>query len=304
MALLLDAALEPIGGAPVGQIKERLFAATGSPVVKVDASSPTGFAVDLNASSWMSCKPDYLLLGGHDFTFEGWINLRNTGQLQAILGLGGQGFDLYTLTSGAGYRLRFRRDTENLVDSVSGIAYNAWVHFAVTRTQDTFRIFVNGNLESEVVSSVGFSVPSNDLLVGRNNYYGLTSDLSIAWLRAVRWSDYDANFTPPTHPNLNAIPAAKILDLPLLAIPAIGTGAYDGTATISGVVTENGLPVVRYVRLFDKVSATLVRVTRSKSDGSYLFTGLRPNNEWFVVSHDTENRAYNAVIQDLIRTEP
>lgn len=97
---------------------------------------------------------------------------------------------------------------------------------------------------------------------------------------------------------------AKILDLPLLAIPALGTGLYDGAATISGVVTENGLPVVRYVRLFDKVSGTLVRVTRSKPDGSYLFAGLKANNEWFVVSHDTENRAYNAVIQDLIRTEP
>ena len=97
---------------------------------------------------------------------------------------------------------------------------------------------------------------------------------------------------------------AKILDLPLLAIPAAGTGVYDGTASISGVVTENGLPVVRYVRLFDKVSAALVRVTRSNASGAYVFTGLRPDNEWFVVSHDTENRAYNAVIQDLIRTEP
>lgn len=97
---------------------------------------------------------------------------------------------------------------------------------------------------------------------------------------------------------------AKILDLPLLAIPAISTGLYDGTATISGVVTENGLPVVRYVRLFDKVSGTLVRVTRSNTSGAYLFTGLKAGNEWFVVSHDTENRAYNAVIQDLIRTEP
>lgn len=97
---------------------------------------------------------------------------------------------------------------------------------------------------------------------------------------------------------------AKILDIPLLITPAGGTGLYDGTASISGVVTENGLPVVRYVRLFDKVSGTLVRVTRSKLDGSYLFTGLKAGNEWFVVSHDTENRAYNAVIQDLIRTEP
>lgn len=97
---------------------------------------------------------------------------------------------------------------------------------------------------------------------------------------------------------------AKILDLPLLVIPAAGTGLYDGTASISGVVTENGLPVVRYVRLFDKVSGTLVRVTRSAADGSYRFNRVKANHEWFVVSHDTENRAYNAVIQDMIRTEP
>ncbi len=97
---------------------------------------------------------------------------------------------------------------------------------------------------------------------------------------------------------------AKILDLPLLAIPVVGTGLYDGAASISGVVTETGLPVVRYVRLFDKVSGTLVRVTRSNASGAYVFTGLKASNEWFVVSHDTENRAYNAVIQDMIRTEP
>lgn len=96
---------------------------------------------------------------------------------------------------------------------------------------------------------------------------------------------------------------AKIIDLPLLVVPTIGIGLYDGTKSISGVVTENGLPVMRYVRLFDKVTGTLVRVGRSQADGSYLFTGLKANNEWFVVSHDTENRAFNAVIQDMVRTE-
>lgn len=96
---------------------------------------------------------------------------------------------------------------------------------------------------------------------------------------------------------------AKILDLPLLVAPAIGTGLYDGTKSISGVVTENGLPVMRHVRLFDKISGTLVRVGRSQSNGSYVFTGLKADNEWFVVSHDTENRAFNAVIQDMVRTE-
>lgn len=97
---------------------------------------------------------------------------------------------------------------------------------------------------------------------------------------------------------------AKILDLPLLVIPApTGIGDYFGMASISGVVTENGLPVVRYVRLFDKVSGTLVRVTRSAADGSYRFNRVKADHEWFVVSHDTENRAYNAVIQDMIRTD-
>lgn len=96
---------------------------------------------------------------------------------------------------------------------------------------------------------------------------------------------------------------AEIIDLFIIESPSQGTGLYDGTKSISGVVTENGLPVMRYVRLFDKISGTLVRVGRSQTDGTYLFTGLKANNEWFVVSHDTENRAFNAVIQDMVRTE-
>lgn len=96
---------------------------------------------------------------------------------------------------------------------------------------------------------------------------------------------------------------AEIINLPLLEVASQGIGLYDGTKSISGVITENGSPVMRYVRLFDKASGTLVRTGRSQSDGYYLFTGLKANNEWFVVSHDTENRAFNAVIQDMVRTE-
>jgi hypothetical protein len=96
---------------------------------------------------------------------------------------------------------------------------------------------------------------------------------------------------------------AEIIDLFIIESPSQGTGLYDGAKSISGVVTENGLPVMRYVRLFDKISGTLVRVGRSQADGSYFFAGLKANNEWFVVSHDTENRAFNAVIQDMVRTE-
>ncbi|MEC7120589.1 MAG: hypothetical protein VXW65_11910 [Pseudomonadota bacterium] len=89
----------------------------------------------------------------------------------------------------------------------------------------------------------------------------------------------------------------------MLAANAAMNGPYDGDQSISGVVTEENLPVVRYVRLYHKASGDLVRVTRSKPDGQYIFKGLRANTEWFVVSHDTENRAYNAVIQDMLRTD-
>lgn len=94
---------------------------------------------------------------------------------------------------------------------------------------------------------------------------------------------------------------AKLLGLSVFAASK-GLGAYGGAQVITGAITENGVPVARYVRLYDRNSGALVRVTRSHANGQYGFSKLKSGNEWFVVSHDTENRAYNAVIQDMIRT--
>lgn len=75
-------------------------------------------------------------------------------------------------------------------------------------------------------------------------------------------------------------------------------GVYGG-ATISGKVTIENIPGSRRVRLFDKISAALIREMWSAPDGRYSFKHLDPNREYFVLAHD-HLRVHNAVIQDMI----
>ena len=95
---------------------------------------------------------------------------------------------------------------------------------------------------------------------------------------------------------------SRILNRPVLRRIAIELDVLAGRASIAGVVTINGLPSVRRVRLYDKPSGALLTATLSAADGSYRFDRLREGHEYFVVADDYQ-RSYNAVVQDLIIAE-
>lgn len=71
---------------------------------------------------------------------------------------------------------------------------------------------------------------------------------------------------------------------------------------ISGVVTEQNVPVSRRVMCFHRKSARLISITYSGEDGRYTFKNLVPASEYFITSIDDNNDGiqYNAVTQDLI----
>ena len=77
---------------------------------------------------------------------------------------------------------------------------------------------------------------------------------------------------------------------------------YGGTRSISGVVTVNGIPAQRKVRLHDKSNGVVVQETWSKEDGSYTFSDLDEIREYYVVSFD-HPEVYNMVGKDRIRFE-
>lgn len=80
---------------------------------------------------------------------------------------------------------------------------------------------------------------------------------------------------------------------------------YSGPYRILGTITEDGVPVSRLVRLFDRTSGRLLREIWSKSDGAYSFDSLANRAQGYVVvAHDHGDNPKNAAIADLITPEP
>lgn len=74
---------------------------------------------------------------------------------------------------------------------------------------------------------------------------------------------------------------------------------FRGAGYVAGTVTVEGAAASRPVRLYDRVSGTLVAETRSAADGSYRFDGVAAEREFLVLAHDDED-LHNAAPADRI----
>lgn len=108
---------------------------------------------------------------------------------------------------------------------------------------------------------------------------------------------------------------------PKLAFKNIGSGGgngsnsgldLNGNGSISGIVTENGVPVSRSVMLYERSTGAFSRKGRSSADGSYTFSNTNEKLTYFVIAIDDnkDENKFNLVGQDLIagdhdqRTKP
>lgn len=78
--------------------------------------------------------------------------------------------------------------------STTDAVLNTWVHIAVSKQGNTWRLFVNGNLESTVTSSVEMTTNSIEQMTIGYNFAGYIDEIRARRLEAI----YTANFTPPT----------------------------------------------------------------------------------------------------------
>ncbi len=74
---------------------------------------------------------------------------------------------------------------------------------------------------------------------------------------------------------------------------------FTGHYRIAGTVDELGEVGQYRVRLFDRVSARVIRETWSAVDGSYSFDGIA-NREYFLVAFDHGENPTNAAISDFV----
>ena len=151
--------------------------------------------------------------GGHfdlpaDFTIEAWLNVDGSAQSQGIFMRSTTGDTRYLLwvhgpsdtepTGTLGLFVRKFSTPLALVFSTTDVRGVGWVHVAITRSGDTWRMFIDGVEENSRNTSLGPDNSSDTLYIG-----GRASDAEYnGYMDDVRFTKgvarYTANFTPPT----------------------------------------------------------------------------------------------------------
>jgi hypothetical protein len=71
---------------------------------------------------------------------------------------------------------------------------------------------------------------------------------------------------------------------------------------ISGHITEDGLPSIKRLRLYDKDTGQLIAETFSAADGSYRFDEVSTDNKYYIVAFDEDGSPLkNAKVLDNIQ---
>jgi len=163
--------------------------------------------------------------GTGDFTVEGWYySTAGNGRFTLYDSGSGGGNGQFSIfqDSASGFYVRMGGD----ITYASPPGNNQWVHFAVTRSGTTVRLFFNGILAVSGTQST--NITNNTPYIGLLNGYGYPMNGYISDLRVVKGTAvYTTTFTPPTSP-LTAIANTSLLTL-----------QYNGGATNQGIIDNS-----------------------------------------------------------------
>ena len=98
----------------------------------------------------------------------------------------------------------FNSFSTSMLTSTTSVSNGNWYHIAITRNANTWRMFINGTLESTQTSSVsldGTATPK--ISVGRSNVSNTEINGHVDEFRISNTARYTANFTAPTAPFQN-----------------------------------------------------------------------------------------------------
>lgn len=80
--------------------------------------------------------------------------------------------------------------------------------------------------------------------------------------------------------------------------------AYGGNYRIKGVITENNIPGIYKVFLFDRRSLLCIRGCFSNAQGQYSFDNIKYSFQgFFVIGQDNAGNPLNAAIADFVTPE-
>lgn len=184
-------------------------------VIQNDTESPyaSGGSALFGSSKWVSSDGTNCQLGSGDFTVECWVK-ESTSGYNGIFGIwSNDDSDNSWLIYQQGTDFAFYYDTGSFqyhIGSPATSAANRWVHLAVTRSGNTFDLWIDGTSAANWTDSNTISSSARDLEIGRNPagayFPGYISDCRVVIGTAV----YTSTFTPPTS-KLSAVSGTEYL---------------------------------------------------------------------------------------------
>lgn len=190
------------------------------PVTVVGDTKPSNFNPHLTGwSNYFDGTGDSLIvtgntslsLGTENFTIEIWMYGTNIAGTAALIDtrtpdIQNASFDLITI----GSKLAFGGALAFFIQGTTTLIGNTWNHVAVTRSGNTFKMFLNGAQEGPTYtgsSTQNFTNNNFKIAAGTNGAFsGYLSNFRVVKGTAV----YTSNFTPPTAP-LTAITGTSLL---------------------------------------------------------------------------------------------
>jgi hypothetical protein len=187
--------------------------AGGNAQIDTALASPFGDnngVLQLDGTDWLACgnSTDWEI-GSGDFTLEAWVYCTNKTKTYAsgliskgtAGNVGNEGYSLQLSPTGVP---SYHQDAAAAatVQAGSAITENAWTHIAVTRSGNTFRLFVAGVKVDEQTSTKAINAGGN-LNIGSQWYAPGNADRSLTgYMKEIRVSKgtarWTATFTPPT----------------------------------------------------------------------------------------------------------
>lgn len=307
-------ALVPLGTAPLISTTQSKF---GSSSLKFIGTG--GF--DITPPSILNSRFDF---GTGDLTIEGWIYPTGSGYVLFSCQKTTNFLSFYLDSSTSG---RLTLANTNVITGVVFTA-NAWQHLAITRSGNTWRVFVNGTQAGSTTNSSAYSCTSNCYLgcynSGTYSFNGYMDEIRIKKGVAL----YTANFTPSDAPfddtypsisyisNLNYMRSRpSLIDFstfspqrvfnPALQVSQIIKNLDEqdgGTKKVTGYVTFNQQPASRLVHLLVAQDKRWIAATWSDPiTGYYEFINLKDipylvlsedyTNTYDLVAHFVENQS-------------
>jgi hypothetical protein len=147
-----------------------------------------------------------------DFTIDGWVYPTNLTGTRSMLisqfrqSVGANGFAIVAVNG----VLRFVFGASALIAAAGTIVVNQWQHIAVTRSGNTFRVFIDGVQTASVENSITYPASTTNYTLGSYFTDGLTLPATgttpfagyqdeVRLANVCRWT---SNFTPPEGPNM------------------------------------------------------------------------------------------------------